>query len=212
MSKISEHNRALIIQAASEIFAAQGYAATKIIDIAKHAGLPKPNIYYYFKSKENLYRCVIESVIDLLLQAESPFQNTSDPATALSQYIHSKIEVSRLHPHASKVLTSEIMHGAPHLPEDIARRMKEQALRCSEKIQEWINAGLMDPVDPQHLLFTIWASTQTYADFDWQISMITGQDKMSEAEFDLAAEQLTGMILKGCGVLQSDHQTRKHAV
>ncbi|WP_417533720.1 TetR family transcriptional regulator C-terminal domain-containing protein [Marinobacterium stanieri] len=200
MSKISEHNRSLIIQAASEIFAEKGYAATKIIDIAKHAGLPKPNIYYYFKSKENLYRSVIENVIDLIFQAELPLHGNADPATALEQYIYAKVHVSRRYPHASKVFSSEIMHGAPHLPEEIAARMKQQTLACCNKIQEWIDAGLMDPVDPQHLLFTIWASTQTYADFDWQIAMVSGKPEMSETDFDIAAHQLTQLVLKGCGV------------
>lgn len=203
MSRISEHNRQLIIQAASEIFADQGYAATKIIDIAHRAGLPKPNIYYYFKSKENLYRSVIESVIDPLLQAAQPFYENGDPATVLAQYIRAKIKVSQQYPHASKVFASEIMHGAPHLPEDIAEKMMEQTLQSSTKIQDWIDQGLMDPVDPHHLLFTLWASTQTYADFDWQISKVTGKEKMSQADYDLAAEQLTQVILKGCGVKAS---------
>ncbi|UTW02200.1 TetR/AcrR family transcriptional regulator [Amphritea atlantica] len=200
MAKIRERNRELIIQAASEIFAAQGFAATKTVDIAEQAGLPKANVYYYFKSKKNLYRSVIESVIEPLLQAATPFYQDDDPATVLEQYIRAKIRVSQQHPSASKVFASEIMHGAPHLPDDIAAQMMEQTRVSSHKIQSWIDRGLMDPVDPHHLLFTIWASTQTYADFDWQISRVTGKDKMTQRDYDIAADQLTRLILKGCGV------------
>ncbi len=206
MAKIGERNRELIIQAASEIFAARGYAATKTMDIANHAGLPKANVYYYFKSKKNLYRSVVESVIDPLLQAATPFYENDDPATVLEQYIRAKIRVSQQYPHASKVFASEIMHGAPHLPEDIAEQMMEQTRVSSDRIASWVKRQLIDPVDPHHLLFTIWAATQTYADFDWQISRVTGKDKMSQADYDTAAEQLTRLILKGCGVknLQPD--------
>ncbi|SEQ02751.1 transcriptional regulator, TetR family [Amphritea atlantica] len=200
MAKIGDRNRELIIQAASEIFAARGYAATKTMDIANHAGLPKANVYYYFKSKKNLYRSVVESVIDPLLQAATPFYENDDPATVLEQYIRAKIRVSQQHPHASKVFASEIMHGAPHLPEDIAEQMMEQTRVSSNRIASWVKRQLIDPVDPHHLLFTIWAATQTYADFDWQISRVTGKDKMSQADYDTAAEQLTRLILKGCGV------------
>ncbi|MBN0987782.1 TetR/AcrR family transcriptional regulator [Amphritea pacifica] len=200
MAKIGDRNRELIIQAASEIFAARGYAATKTMDIANHAGLPKANVYYYFKSKKNLYRSVVESVIDPLLQAATPFYENDDPATVLEQYIRAKILVSQQHPHASKVFASEIMHGAPHLPEDIAEQMMEQTRVSSNKIESWVKRKLIDPVDPHHLLFTIWAATQTYADFDWQISRVTGKDKLSQADYDTAAEQLTRLILKGCGV------------
>ncbi|WP_417226820.1 TetR family transcriptional regulator C-terminal domain-containing protein [Amphritea sp.] len=200
MAKIRERNRERIIQAASEVFAARGFAATKTIDIAEHAGLPKANIYYYFKSKKNLYHSVIESVIEPLLAAATPFYENDDPVTVLEQYIRAKIRVSQQYPHASKVFASEIMYGAPHLPNDIAEQMMTQTRQSSGKIQAWIDQGLMDPVDPNHLLFTIWASTQTYADFDWQISRVTGKQKLSQQDYDLAANQLIQLILKGCGV------------
>ncbi|WP_432474215.1 TetR/AcrR family transcriptional regulator [Amphritea sp. HPY] len=200
MASIRERNRELIIQAASEIFANRGYAATKTVDIASLAGLPKANVYYYFKTKENLYRSVLESVIEPLLQAYVPFYEHTDPAAALEQYIRAKIRISQQHPHASKVFASEIMHGAPHLPEDISLQMMEHTRQSSALIQSWIDQGLMAEVDPQHLLFTIWASTQTYADFDWQITQITGKEKMEQEDYDAAAELIVQLVLKGCEV------------
>ena len=200
MARIRERNRELIIQAASKIFAERGYAATKTIDIAKLAGLPKANVYYYFKSKENLYRSVLESVISPLLEAADQFYESDDPVTALEQYIRAKLRSSQQQPYASKVFASEIMHGAPHLPEDIADQMMEQTLQSTARIESWIKRGLMDPVDPHHLLFTIWASTQTYADFDWQISRVTGKAKMEQSDYDAAAELIVQLVLKGCNV------------
>ena len=115
MSSIRERNKELILRAASEEFADKGFAATKTSDIAAKAGLPKPNVYYYFKSKENLYREVLESIIDPLLAASAPFNQPGLPADVLKAYIRSKIRISRELPYASKVFASEIMHGAPHL-------------------------------------------------------------------------------------------------
>ena len=115
MSTIRERNKELILRAASEEFADKGFAATKTSDIAAKAGLPKPNVYYYFKSKENLYREVLESIIAPIMQASTPFNPDGDPKEVLSGYIRSKIRISRDLPHASKVFASEIMHGAPHL-------------------------------------------------------------------------------------------------
>ena len=74
MTSIRERNKRLILRAASEEFADKGFAATKTSDIAARAGLPKPNVYYYFQSKENLYRCVLESIVEPLLQASAPFR------------------------------------------------------------------------------------------------------------------------------------------
>ncbi len=200
MARIRERNKSLIIEAASEVFADKGFAATKTVDIAARAGLPKANVYYYFKSKENLYRSVLETIVEPLLEAAAPFHRHEDPVRALKEYIHAKIRISQQHPWASKVFASEIMHGAPHLPEDIGEQLLKQARDSAAKIQSWIDAGLMDPVDPQHLLFTIWASTQTYADFDWQIAMVTGKQKLSDADYESAAELIVQMVLRGCDV------------
>lgn len=200
MAKIRERNQQLIIEAASELFAQQGYAATKTIDIATRAGLPKANVYYYFKTKENLYRSVLESVIEPLLQAADPIHECENPIEGLEQYIRNKIRISQQHPHASKVFASEIMHGAPHLPDDISVSMMEQTNQSCACIQAWIDKGLMADIDPQHLLFTIWASTQTYADFDWQIKRVTGKETLENSDYDTAADLILRMVLKGCEV------------
>lgn len=200
MSRIREINSERILEASCIEFAEKGYAATKIMDIAKKVDLPKPNIYYYFQSKENLYRCVLESIIEPLLEASAPFEKYDDPAIALEQYIHTKIRISQQHPHASKVFASEIMHGAPHLTEDIADKLMQQTTQMTARIRQWITDGKMEPIDPQHLLFTIWASTQTYADFDWQIAKVTGKKTLQNQDYQTAANLITRLVLKGCGL------------
>ncbi|MEH6471427.1 MAG: TetR/AcrR family transcriptional regulator [Halopseudomonas sp.] len=200
MAKIRDRNKELIIQAASEIFAKRGFAATKTVDIANLAGLPKPNVYYYFKSKENLYHRVLESIVEPLLQATDPLYANDDPRVALKAYIRTKIRISQEHPHASKVFASEIMHGAPHLPDEIKQQLMEQTHRSTARIQSWIEQGLMAPIDPHHLQFMIWASTQTYADFDWQIAAVTGKDSLTDDDYDAAAGLIEQLVLKGCDV------------
>jgi TetR/AcrR family transcriptional regulator len=200
MSRIRERNSELILDAACIEFAEKGYAATKIIDVAKRADLPKPNIYYYFQSKENLYRCVLESVIDPLLEASNPFEEFDDPAAALTAYIHTKIRISKEHANASKVFASEIMHGAPFMPKDIADKLMDQTIRTTARLNKWMDEGKMEKVDPKHLLFTIWASTQTYADFDWQIKRVAGKKRLSQQDYQTAADWITQMVLRGCGL------------
>lgn len=79
MTSIRERNKELILRAASEEFADKGFAASKTSDIAAKAGVPKPNVYYYFKSKENLYREVLESIIEPLLEASAPSTSRANP-------------------------------------------------------------------------------------------------------------------------------------
>jgi TetR/AcrR family transcriptional regulator len=177
MTSIRERNKRLILRAASEEFADKGFAASKTSDIAAKAGVPKPNVYFYFyfKSKENLYREVLESIIDPLLEASAPLNQPGHAANVLKAYIRSKIRISRELPFASKVFASEIMHGAPHRSPEQAEQLSAQAKHNIYCIQGWLDQGLMANVDAHHLLFSIWAATQTYADFDWQISTVNGK-------------------------------------
>jgi len=198
MSTIRERNKELILRAASEEFADKGFAATKTSDIAAKAGLPKPNVYYYFKSKENLYREVLESIIEPIMQATTPFNADGEPQEVLSAYIRSKVRISRDLPFASKVFASEIMHGAPHLSASQVEQLNVQARHNIECIQGWIERGLIAPVDPHHLMFSIWAATQTYADFDWQISVVTGKAKLEDSDYEAAAQTIIRLVLKGC--------------
>jgi len=54
---------AQILAAAFEVFAAQGFEAARIDDVAKRAGIAKGTIYLYFRDKEQLFRAVVRSLI-----------------------------------------------------------------------------------------------------------------------------------------------------
>ncbi len=200
MSRIRNKKQAIILSAACEEFAKQGYAGTKIADIAAKISLPKANIYYYFKSKEILYRHVLESFIQPLLMATQPFDQYDHPAAALTDFIKLKIEISKNHPNASKVFANEILHGAPHLPPDIVEKLVNQTCLASAKLQQWVDKGLMDDINPLHLLFMLWSSTQTYADFSWQIQLHLKTDELREQDFEIATDTLIKIVLKGCGI------------
>jgi TetR/AcrR family transcriptional regulator len=123
----------------------------------------------------------------------------------LRAYIRTKIEISRDHACASKVFANEIMHGAPHLSPERTAQLNAQAAHNIACIQRWIDDGLMADVDANHLLFSIWAATQTYADFDWQISTVTGKTRLDDADYDAAADTIIRLVLKGCEIAEPVH-------
>ncbi|MEZ8824505.1 TetR/AcrR family transcriptional regulator [Vibrio sp. 10N.261.55.A7] len=200
MSRIREKNQQLIIEVASEQFAVNGYAATKMVDIAKAANIPKPNVFYYFSSKDKLYYAVLEMVTQPLLEASRPIEHLDNPVEALTQYIQTKLRISRDYPFASKVFANEVMSGAKVLPPDVGEELFKQSQMIIDKFKSWSEQGLMDPIPPQHLMFTIWAATQTYADFSWQICNVMEKDQLDTEDYAEAAEFLTQLVIKGCGV------------
>ena len=77
--------------------------------------------------------------------------------------------------------------------------LRQLVLSKSDVIGQWIDAGKMAPVNPVHLFFTIWAATQTYADFEVQVCAVLGQTELNRAEQDRATEHVVSLILRGCG-------------
>ncbi|MFH0261487.1 TetR/AcrR family transcriptional regulator [Vibrio mediterranei] len=200
MSRIRRKNQDLIIEVASEQFAMHGYAATKMADIAKAADIPKPNVFYYFSSKDKLYYAVLETVTQPLLAASLPIEQLDDPVEALTQYIRTKLTISRDYPHASRVFASEVMSGAKVLPESIRDKLFEQSQMIISKFATWSEQGFMDEVPPHHLMFAIWSATQTYADFNWQICSVLDKPELDDADYEQAATFLTKLVIQGCGV------------
>ena len=60
----------------------------------------------------------------------------------------------------------EIIQGAPRIRSHMSGVMLPWVKEKSSVIQSWIDQGKMRPIDPTHLIFMIWATTQHYADFE----------------------------------------------
>jgi TetR/AcrR family transcriptional regulator len=108
-----EENERAILAAAERVFAEHGFGGATIAAIAARAGVPKPNVHYYFPTKERLYRAVVERVLTEWLAAAAAFDTSDDPAQALTSYISAKMDLARAMPLGSKIWASEIMRGAP---------------------------------------------------------------------------------------------------
>lgn len=198
-SAIREENEKAILAAAEAVFAAFGYSGASTGRIAARAGLPKANLHYYFPTKESLYRRVIENIFTIWLEAAESFDDCADPVTALTQYIHTKMDIARAHPLGSKVWANEIIQGAPMIQDYLERPLKDWTASRIAIIERWIADGRMADVDPAYLLYMIWATTQHYADFDHQVTTLNGGERLSDARFAQAKKTVTDIILRGIG-------------
>jgi TetR/AcrR family transcriptional regulator len=198
--RIRQKNEEAIIKAAEEEFARHGFKGTSMNTIAQNVGLPKANLHYYFSNKLGLYQAVLVNILELW---DSAFNNLSvddDPATALAGYIRAKMEFSRRHPKASRIYAMEVISGGEILSQMLQQDYQAWFRERAAVFTAWSAAGKMDPVDPVHLIFLLWGSTQHYADFSSQICRITDRSRLTKQDYEEAAEQLIAIILKGCGL------------
>jgi TetR/AcrR family transcriptional regulator len=208
ISNIGAKKRSIILSSALKAFAENGYKGASIQKIADAAGLPKANVLYYFVSKRGLYSAVMQSI---LIRWNSSFDSVSVddcPAIALACYIADKMEISRLHPYSSKAFAIEIINGANNVDLAFQDKHREWVNSRIAVINGWIDAGKMDYINPEYLLYHIWSSTQHYADFSSQITQLRGK-AMNQEEFHEATCTITQIILKGCGLSVPDEYTLK---
>ena len=200
---IRAENERLILEAGERIFAQHGFRGATMQMIADQAGLPKANLHYYFDSKEKLYRCVVEKIFDIWLQAASSFENSDEPKEALKLYIYEKMQISRRHPYGSKVWANEVMQGAPIIQDFLETQLRSWTDGRIESIQAWIAAGKIRSVEPRWVMYMIWATTQHYADFGHQIETLNADAPLSEAQWEAASETVFEVIWNGLAPKQS---------
>lgn len=199
-SRIRQKNEEAILKAAEDEFARHGFKGTSMNTIALNAGLPKANLHYYFTHKLGLYIAVLSNIIELWDSTFNHLKVEDDPAHALSQYIRAKMEFSRRQPQASRIFAMEVISGGECLSQYFSQDYRTWFQGRAAVFQAWIDTGKMDPVDPVHLIFLLWSSTQHYADFATQICQVTGRARLTKQDMDQASDHLIRIILKGCGL------------
>ena len=197
---IRQANEARILGAGERVFARAGFNGATMAAIADEAGLPKANLHYYFGSKLDLYRAVLARTLHDWLVPLDGLTPEADPREALKHYIRAKMAMSAQRPDASRVFANELLHGADVVGELMRTELRNTVRKKAAVIDGWIAAQRMAPVDSTHLFFTIWAATQTYADFDQQVRAVLGRDELTAHDHERATEHVVGLVLRGCGL------------
>ncbi len=209
VGRIRIDNEAAILAAAEHEFATHGFKGASMARIAEGAGVARTNVHYYFKNKTDLYMQALTNILESWKAVFPDISADDDPAHVLEQYIRAKMRYSRTHPVASRLFAMEIIRGAPMLREYLAGDHRKWLSGKARVIRGWIRDGKMDPVEPLHLIFMIWGTTQHYADFAAQMESVRNKDKLVERDFEAAADDIVRVVLKGCG-LQSTGREKSH--
>jgi TetR/AcrR family transcriptional regulator len=210
--QIRQTNEAVILAAAERVFASGGFSGATMAAIAEAAGLPKANIHYYFRSKDALYRSVLARILQDWLVPTGGITPQANPREAIERYIRAKMRLSFERPDASRVFANELLHGAPIVKALLDTELRELVLAKAAVLDGWMAQGRMAPVDAMHLFFTIWAATQTYADFAVQVSAVLGRPNLNSQDHERATEHVVSLVLRGCGLLPEGARALLHSI
>ena len=173
-TRIQREKTKAILEAALDVFSDFGFRGTTIDMIAQRAGLSKPNILYYFDNKEAIHKSLLAELLQTWLAPLREIDANGDPIEEICQYVAQKLKMAQEFPRESKLFANEILQGAPHVMPEIEGELRALTGAKAEVVAGWIAAGKIAPVDPLHLFFSIWATTQHYADFDIQVRLVLG--------------------------------------
>jgi TetR/AcrR family transcriptional regulator len=182
-TRIQTKNSETILEAALEVFSAQGFRGATLDQIAEVAGLSKPNLLYYFPSKDAMHRALLTRMLDTWLDPLRDMDAGGDPVAEVLAYVRRKIELSRDYPRESRLFANEILQGGPRIREAIEVDLKALVDEKAQVLQGWMDQGRIARLPPHHLIFSVWALTQHYADFDMQVRAVLGEghDPLAEA-------------------------------
>lgn len=191
-TRIQQRNRAAILSAGLDIFSQFGFRGATLDQIADAAGLSKPNLLYYFPSKEAIHTALLERLLETWLDPLKALDGTGDPIGEIMGYAQRKLALSRDYPRESRLWANEILQGAPRIEITLHTDLKALVDEKAAIIKAWANDGKIANIDPHHLIFSIWAFTQHYADFDVQVRAVLGD----KAPYDGASVFLDTLYAK----------------
>ncbi len=140
-TRIQQKNRAAILGAALDVFSSQGFRGATVDEIATAAGLSKPNLLYYFPSKEAIHAALLEQLLDTWLDPLRALDPTGEPLEEILAYMRRKLQMARDMPRESRLFANEIVQGAPRIHAVLSTDLKALVDEKAAVIAAWSDAG-----------------------------------------------------------------------
>ena len=195
----AERKRQAMLAAALELFSRLGVDGTSLDRVAELADMSKTNLIYYYPTKDALYEAVLMRVLSSWMTPLEEIDTASTPAEAIRRYIRAKMVSARDNPAASRLFCFEILHGAPVLGGRLRETLRPVMEAKAKVFRRWIRSGQMAAVDPYQFIYSLWATTQHFADFASQIEALEGKTLDDPAFFEQSVDHVTRLFLARIG-------------
>jgi len=156
-----------ILNAAAEVFVEKGLAGTRMQEIADRAGINKTLLHYYFRSKENIYRKIVERVFaGFFSQIEAAMTSDSSFPVALERFIDGIFSVMLANPRVPLFMMQELSQGGKTVQDILTTTLGRQRMTLPQRLFELIGreqgAGNIGPVNPLQFMVTLLGSCIYY--------------------------------------------------
>ena len=153
--------RRRVLDAAEAVFAERGYAGASTREIAQAAGIGKRMLFYYFPSKDALYRAVLDRVLVGMREIQERFRGDPGPI-GLAETVDGIVHFAAANLRPLKLLMREIMDGGPHLPEIAREHIGPLFEQGAADVQRNMTTGVFRTAEPMHVLVGVGGLTLYY--------------------------------------------------
>jgi TetR/AcrR family transcriptional regulator len=160
MKKNNPETKERILQAAQKEFADRGFSGARMETIARGASINKAMLFYYFSSKDNLYRTVLFGVFsEFFGEIGRAISQPLAPDLFLERFPEIYIRFIARHPDLVRIMVFDLIHN----PENVTAAMAEivhdkmpfKPLPLFKLIRGWHGQGLISEADPLHFMMNI---------------------------------------------------------
>jgi AcrR family transcriptional regulator len=142
-----EANRAALLEAGAQAFAASGLAGARIDDISLAAGLAKGTVYNHFESKDALFRAILGEACALAERTADAVPADAAPEERLAAFVAGNLEWAQARPALARVFARELLAG------DAATRafVLQAAAHCVSTVASILAGEVRDDLPPDQL-------------------------------------------------------------
>lgn len=198
-SRDAARTQALLLGAATQEFARSGFGGARVERIAEQAGVNVRMLYYYFKSKDELFLAVLEHAYAVIRQSEKELElDTVEPREGIRRLVRFTWNFQNTHPEFITLLNSENLHRGVHvakssLVEGLHAPLLETIRRLLER---GASAGVFrSDVDPMQLYITIAGAGYFYLSNRYTLSAIFRRELMADAEREARLGHMIDVVL-----------------
>jgi AcrR family transcriptional regulator len=188
-----------ILEAATEEFANHGYGGARVERISQRARTVDRMLYYYFGSKEKLFRAVLEGAYERLGRAEEQLSlATTPPLEGMRQLIAFTWDYYRAHPEFIRLLNSENQHRGQHLKR--SSRVSQLSFPLLSTLRDLLARGgkegqFRSDIDPVQIYITIAALGYFYLSNRYTLSRFLDRELMAEDERGAWLAHITEVVM-----------------
>lgn len=194
----SERSRAAILRAAERAFARQGLAGARTEAIAAAAGVNKALLYYYFKSKDDLYLAVLENQMrEFTRRAREVLERGGSARSRLLDYVSMHFDVVSSRPNFPRLFPRLLLSGGGVLERLTRKYSLPMGRRLVRLIRRGVKNGEFRPVDGRHTVISLVALTNFYFLVAPVFGKVAGMDPYSPAQLARRKKEILDWVRYG---------------